>query len=65
VRTAEHARAIAEGAEAVAVGTALVEAVRTSLDQAGKATKTTVKSVADLVSSLAAGVRSARRVAAE
>ena len=65
VRTADHARAIAEAADAVAVGTALVEAVRTSLDQTGKATKTTVKAVADLVSSLAAGVRSARRVAAE
>ena len=65
VRTAEHARAIAEGAEAVAVGTALVEAVRTSLDQAGKAGKSTVKTVTDLVASLASGVRSARRVAAE
>jgi tryptophan synthase alpha chain len=65
VRTADHARAIAEAADAVAVGTALVEAVRTSLDQTGKATKTTVKAVADLVSSLAAGVRSARHVAAE
>jgi tryptophan synthase alpha chain len=65
VRTAEHARAIAEGAEAVAVGTALVEAVRTSLDKAGKAGKSTVKAVTDLVASLASGVRSARRVAAE
>jgi tryptophan synthase alpha chain len=65
VRTAEHARAIAEGAEAVAVGTALVEAVRLSLDQAGKASKVTVKAVTDLVASLASGVRSARRVAAE
>jgi tryptophan synthase alpha chain len=65
VRTAEHARAIAEGAEAVAVGTALVEAVRTSLDQAGKAGKSTVKAVTDLVASLASGVRSARRMAAE
>jgi tryptophan synthase alpha chain len=65
VRTAEHARAIAEGAEAVAVGTALVEAVRTSLDQAGKAGKSTVKAVTDLVASLASGVRSARRAAAE
>jgi tryptophan synthase alpha chain len=65
VRTAEHARAIAEGAEAVAVGTALVEAVRTSLDQAGKAGKSTVKAVTDLVASLASGVRSARRIAAE
>jgi tryptophan synthase alpha chain len=65
VRTAEHARAIAEGAEAVAVGTALVEAVRTSLDQAGKAGMSTVKAVTDLVAALASGVRSARRVAAE
>jgi tryptophan synthase alpha chain len=65
VRTAEHARAIAESADAVAVGTALVEAVRGSLDQTGKATRTTVAAVADLVAALAAGVRSGRRVAAE
>jgi tryptophan synthase alpha chain len=65
VRTAEHARAIAEGAEGVAVGTALVEAVRTSLDPAGKAGMSTVKAVTELVASLAAGVRSARRAAAE
>jgi tryptophan synthase alpha chain len=65
VRTGEQARAIAAGADAVVVGTALVEAVRTSLDKAGKATQGTVKAVTDLVSSLTAGVRSARRVAAE
>jgi tryptophan synthase alpha chain len=65
VRTGEQARVIAAGADAVVVGTALVEAVRTSLDKAGKATQGTVKAVADLVSSLAAGVRSARRVMAE
>jgi tryptophan synthase alpha chain len=65
VRTAEHARAIAAGADAVAVGTALVEAVRTSLDDKGRATNKTVGAVADLVSALAAGVRSAQRVAAE
>jgi tryptophan synthase alpha chain len=65
VRTGEQARAIAAGADAVVVGTALVEAVRSSLDKAGKATQGTVKAVADLVSSLAAGVRSARRIAAE
>jgi tryptophan synthase alpha chain len=65
VRTGEQARVIAAGADAVVVGTALVEAVRTSLDKAGKATQGTVKAVADLVSSLAAGVRSARRVVAE
>jgi tryptophan synthase alpha chain len=65
VRTAEHARAIAEGADAVVVGSALVEAVRSSLDEKGRAMRNTVKAVTDLVSSLAAGVRSARRVAAE
>jgi tryptophan synthase alpha chain len=65
VRTAEQAQAIASGADAVVVGSALVEAVRTSLDKQGKATKGTVKAVTDLVASLAAGVRAARRVAAE
>jgi tryptophan synthase alpha chain len=61
VRTAEHARAIAEGADGVVVGSALVEAVRTSLDEAGKATAATVKAVADLVAQLAQGVRSVRK----
>ncbi len=61
VRTAEHARAIAEGADGVAVGTALVEAVRMSLDQHGKATPRTVAAVADLVAQLAAGVRGAKK----
>ena len=61
VRTAAHARAIAEGADGVVVGTALVEAVRQSLDAQGKATTRTVTAVTDLVAQLAAGVRSARR----
>jgi len=61
VRTAEHARAIAEGADGVVVGTALVEAVRGSLDAQGKATAHTVAAVTDLVAQLAAGVRSAKR----
>jgi tryptophan synthase alpha chain len=65
VRTGEQARAIAEGADGVVVGSALVEAVRTSLDAEGKATQKTVTAVTDLVSALAAGVRGARRVAAE
>jgi tryptophan synthase alpha chain len=65
VKTAQQARAIAEGADAVVVGSALVEAVRTSLDANGRATANTAKSVADLVSALASGVRAARRVAAE
>ncbi len=65
VRTAEQARAIAASADGVVVGSALVDAVRASLDNAGKASAQTVKTVADLVGSLADGVRSARKVAAE
>ncbi len=65
VRNAESARAIAQGADAVVVGSALVEALRGSLDQNGKATLGTVKAVTDLVVQLAQGVRSAKAVAAE
>ena len=65
VKDAARARAIAEGADAVVVGSALVEALRDSLDKDGKATDGTVKAVIGLVSSLAEGVRAARRVAAE
>lgn len=65
VRTAEQARAIAQGADAVVVGSALVEAVRSSLGADGKATARSVSAVTDLVAALAAGVRSAVREAAE
>jgi tryptophan synthase alpha chain len=65
VKNAARARAIAEGADAVVVGSALVEALRDSLDKDGKATDRTVKAVTGVVSSLAEGVRGARRVAAE
>jgi tryptophan synthase alpha chain len=64
VRTAEQARAIAQHADGVVVGSALVEAVRTSLGGDGKPTATTTKAVADLVRAMAAGVRGAQRVAA-
>jgi tryptophan synthase alpha chain len=60
VKNAEHARTIARGADGVVVGSALVEAVRTSLDADGKATAKTVPAVTDLIASLAAGVRGAR-----
>ena len=62
VRTAEQARAIAEAADGVVVGSALVEAVRKSLGTDGKTTPATVASVSDLVRDLADGVRSARLV---
>jgi tryptophan synthase alpha chain len=65
VKTPEHARAIAAGADGVVVGSSLVDAIKGSLDRDGKATKTTVSAVTDLVASLAAGVRGASREAAE
>jgi tryptophan synthase alpha chain len=61
VRTAKQARALAEGAEGVAVGSALVNAVKESLDKTGKATAKTVNAVAGLVSELAKGVRGAKK----
>jgi tryptophan synthase alpha chain len=65
VRTAETAAAIARGADAVVVGSALVDALRKSLDANNKPTAGSVAAVTDLVTELAAGVRGARRVAAE
>ena len=65
VRTAAQARAIAENADGVVVGSALIEELKRSLDHDDKATPATVKSVTDLVATLAAGVRSARAVAAD
>ena len=65
VRSAEQARAIAENADGVVVGSAIVDALRGSLDKAGMAGPDTVKAVTDLVSALAAGVKSARRVPAK
>ena len=63
VKTPEHAAAIAAGADGVVVGSALVDAVRASLDPQGRATEKTVPAVTDLVAALAAGVRRARAAA--
>jgi len=65
VRTADQAAAIARGADAVVVGSALVDVIKGSLDTSGKATASTTAAVSELVKQLAAGVRSARREAAE
>jgi tryptophan synthase alpha chain len=59
VRTAEQAAAIASSADGVVVGSALVNAIKASLDDCSKATPTTVKAVTDLVTELARGVRRA------
>ena len=61
VRTARQAREISASAEAVVVGSALVGAVKDSLDKKGKATARTVVAVAGLVAELAAGVRGPKR----
>jgi tryptophan synthase alpha chain len=63
IRTPEVARAIAENADGSVVGTALVDALKGSLDAEGRATPKTVTAVADLVSALAQGVRGAKQAA--
>jgi tryptophan synthase alpha chain len=65
VRTAEQAAAIGRTADGVVVGSAIVNAVRDSLDGEGRATDHTVTAVTSLVAGLAAGVRGARVEAAE
>jgi tryptophan synthase alpha chain len=65
VRTPAQARAIAQVADGVVVGSALVDALKQSLDADLKATTSSVKAVSDLVAELAAGVHDARRVTAE
>jgi tryptophan synthase alpha chain len=61
VKNAESATAIAKGADGVVVGSALVDALRKSLDEEGRATSGSVTAVTDLVRDLAAGVREATR----
>ncbi|VIO65036.1 Tryptophan synthase alpha chain [Bradyrhizobium ivorense] len=63
IRTPEVARAIAESADGSVVGTALVDALKGSLDAEGRATARTVTAVADLAASLAQGVRGAKQAA--
>jgi tryptophan synthase alpha chain len=64
VRDAASAAAIAGKADGVVVGSAIVEAVRASLED-GRATAKTIPAVVDLVAQLARGVRGAARAAAE
>ncbi len=63
IRTPQAARAIAEHADGAVVGTALVDALRGSLDADGRATAGTVNAVADLAAALAQGVRGAQQAA--
>ena len=63
IRTPDAARDIAENADGAVVGTALVDVLRGSLDTEDRATAKTVTAVADLVASLAQGVRGAKQAA--
>jgi tryptophan synthase alpha chain len=63
IRTPEAARGIAAHADGAVVGTALVDALRGSLDPDGRATAKTIGAVADLTASLAQGVRGAKQAA--
>lgn len=63
IRTPEAARAIAEKADGSVVGTALVDALRNSLDAEGRATAKTVSAVAELTAALAQGVKGAQQAA--
>ena len=63
IRTPQAARSIAQNADGAVVGTALVDALRASLDAEGRATAKTVGAVADLAASLAQGVRGAKQAA--
>jgi tryptophan synthase alpha chain len=63
IRTPQAAQDIARHADGAVVGSALVDALRASLDAQGRATARTVAAVADLVASLAQGVRGAKQAA--
>lgn len=61
VRTAANAASIAQYADAVVVGTALIDAIKSTLDIANHATLKTTQVVSSLVAELASGVRQAKR----
>lgn len=61
IRTPENAQAIASHANGAVVGTALVDALKNSLDAEGRATAKTVNAVAELAAALAQGVKGAKQ----
>ncbi len=64
VKTAEQAKVIGQSADAVVVGSAIVQQIASSLGKDGKAGPETVNLVATMVRDLSTGVRSARLAAA-
>ena len=63
IRTPEAAAGIAQAANGAVVGSALIDALRATLDSEGRATAKTVPAVADLAAALAQGVRGAKQAA--
>lgn len=63
IRTPDAARGIAQAANGAVVGSALIDALRATLDAEGRATAKTVPAVADLTAALAQGVRGAKQAA--
>lgn len=63
IRTPEAAAGIAQAANGAVVGSALIDALRATLDSEGRATVKTVPAVADLAAALAQGVRGAKQAA--
>lgn len=63
IRTPDAARGIAQAANGAVVGSALIDALRATLDPEGRATAKTVPAVADLAAALAQGVRGAKQAA--
>ena len=63
IRTPDAARGIAQAANGAVVGSALIDALRATLDPEGRATARTVPAVADLAAALAQGVRGAKQAA--
>ena len=64
VKSGAHAAAVAQGADGVVVGSALIEALKGSLDPQDRATSHTVEAVTTLVKELSNGVRSVTKRAA-
>lgn len=65
VKNAQTAAAIAASADGVVVGSALIDALKNSLDDKGAATPKTISAVTNLVSEISQGVRQTRKAAAE
>lgn len=64
VKNGAHAAAVAQGADGVVVGSALIDVLKGTLDHENRATDRTVEAVAALVKDLSQGVRSVVKRAA-